>query len=462
MASLAELLGRTAAPALDPNAASFDAMGAPTVPAVGQPQPRSNTIMEPSLQDQLTGSWITPEMDVRHWDSGPEAYWRDTGEPVQFSRRPGILKIADLLGNIVGGAAPAGAIRSGFSLPARASQAAHYDPTIAEGIGSFIGAAKQNARGGMRVAPETAFEAGTNLPAIDELFSGVTQPSAGALRTADRALAQGYDTPLLHLSGGKPWRNTELHRTETGAVYGADNLESIVKSGAAVGAGGGNDGFLHTLLARAPIFGEHMPPAEMLRNMPTAANGGKSSMADLVNSIQTSPWRGEALDNYARALGQRGMSSAEIEERIRQVAQSDQSLAKSLQQVYYDPAMGGERVPGHIFGPVQGGRSQPGIPGYQAYEAGALQRVSNGTGGFLPGAPSPMQVSMQGAGFTGSRVVDGVANYNGAKTIAMHLASALRSPFAKFDPAKAHLPDTMAARVPAGAFYSQPQSEAQQ
>lgn len=112
---------------------------------LGSATARPNWVMEPDMYGQQTGDWL-PQGATQ--DDGGRLSWADTGEPISVVPRPNVLpfartpdgiqlampKIADILGNLVGGG-EVGAINAGIplALGKRAPAAADAERAIAQG-----------------------------------------------------------------------------------------------------------------------------------------------------------------------------------------------------------------------------------------------------------------------------------------------------------------------------------------
>lgn len=387
-------------------------------------------------------------------------------EPVDWVDRPQLATILDLLGSVSGSvAAPVRAaagemvLGAGPIIKARPSELLNYDPTAVEHVARQVEAMRKRAANGYTLGGEGSLDKADN--ALTKLS---LPPSNNAMSVVERAANLGFDTPMFHVSGYRagakplkdgsvPFVNVDPNRAGRGAVYFGDMPSSIVRSGAAVGAGGGDNAIVYPFMLRAPIMGEHMIPEEALGALPDMLKFNSSapdayaidqSIQDIVSGIRNGPYRQEAVDARLAVAqpGDRSWIKSQID-------QTDDTLAKHLARMYYDPTMGGRRLTPDEFLPVPGGKNQPGVPHYGGYEHGAVQSIA-GEGG----APSYYQTGQLGIGFTGSRVADGTANWKNGKTIAMPYAPGIRSVNAKFDPRKADTNDVLSGLTPPGWFTS--------
>jgi hypothetical protein len=418
---------------------------------------QGNQRVRPGIMD---GYEYTPQPGETQDDAG--RWYTPDGQLIQFQDRPALAELLDLMPAVGGLAAPANAggavLGAGPIIRARASEAMAMDPSIGEHSASFIEAMRKRAPMGYPV-PDW-----DKLGKADNALTKMSMaPSKNAMGVAEKAGALGYDTPMFHVSGyragDKPLKDGSVpflvpdpNIKGRGAVYFGDLPSSIVKSGAAVGSGGGEIGAtIYPFLGRAPFVGEHGMTDEMMSFMPDKLNFNSTapnaladgqSIQDLIEGIRSGPYREQFVEQRLAAAqpGDRDWIKKQIE------GYGDTSLAKSLARMYYDPERGGALIGADEFMPIGSGNTQPGVPHYGTYENGGVK-----SGHGSAGAPSYYQTSHMGMGWTGSRVADETGNYGG-KTIAVPYAPAIRSPNAKFDPRKADTADTLAAKAPPGWF----------
>jgi hypothetical protein len=412
----------------------------------------------------MDGYAYTPQPGETVDDSG-QWYTADM-QPIEWVDRPQLASLLDLFGNTMGGvAAPVRAaageavLGAGPILKARPSELLNMDPTAAEYLAQHVEAMRKRAPMGYKLGGEATLEKADN--ALTKLS---LPPSKNAMGVVERAAELGFDTPMFHVSGYRagekplkdgsvPFLTPDPNRAGRGAVFFGDMPSSIVRSGAAVGAGGGDGASVFPFLLRAPIMGEHAIPEEALSALPDSLQFASSapdafatpqSIQDLVAGIRNGPYRQEAMDARLAATppGDRQWIKSQIE-------QTDESLAKHMARMYYAPEMGGGMLGPDDFMPVPGGKNQPGVPHYGLYEHGAVKS----TGG-QGGAPSFFQTGQLGLGFTGSRVADETAHWKNGKTIAMPYAPAIRSVNAKFDPRKVDESNVLSGAIPPGWFSS--------
>jgi hypothetical protein len=420
-----------------------------------------NQRVRPGIMD---GYAYTPQPGETVDDSG-QWYTADM-QPIEWVDRPQLASLLDLFGNTMGGvAAPVRAaageavLGAGPILKARPSELLNMDPTAAEYLAQHVEAMRKRAPMGYKLGGEATLEKADN--ALTKLS---LPPSKNAMGVVERAAELGFDTPMFHVSGYRagekplkdgsvPFLTPDPNRAGRGAVFFGDMPSSIVRSGAAVGAGGGDGASVFPFLLRAPIMGEHAIPEEALSALPDSLQFASSapdafatpqSIQDLVAGIRNGPYRQEAMDARLAATppGDRQWIKSQIE-------QTDESLAKHMARMYYAPEMGGGMLGPDDFMPVPGGKNQPGVPHYGLYEHGAVKS----TGG-QGGAPSFFQTGQLGLGFTGSRVADETAHWKNGKTIAMPYAPAIRSVNAKFDPRKVDESNVLSGAIPPGWFSS--------
>ena len=488
MASLAELLGRSAAPAQDPNAANFDAMGSVTMPAgaaVGRNATRPNWVMEPTLEQANLGGWLPPGASTD--DAGRPVY-PDTGENIQIIRRPGVLplvatpdgpqfvspKIADLLGGIVGGGAPSGALRAGYGPVERSVLAS--DPTVVERLAQHIDASAkrvlprpQMPEGGFYVPPVTDEAA---LAHMDNSLGALSfAPSKNAMGKAERALDMGLDTPAFHITGAKyvdpaaikkssPFLEMDPFIANRGAMYFGDSPSGIWKSGAAQ-VSGEPRGFGFVLGRN--ILGDSALPSALHEAAPASVQfqHGQPITNELLEVMRSQPGYKDAMA-AAREEAQRYYTNSpgnmfDATHYGAGVNNAEHTVAEQLARIYYsDPGYkgAGNLISREGFTPVSASQAEA-LPKWQEFEAGA-RRTQPGN----VGVHSPMQNVINSLGFSGSRERDEMQKVLGS-TYAMTDPAAVRAVGAQF---KDPFGNLVSARVPAGAVFSQPnaQSEARQ
>jgi hypothetical protein len=436
---------------------------------------QGNQRVRPGIMD---GYEYTPQPGEMQDDAG--RWYTPDGELIQFQDRPLLAELLDHMPAVGGLAAPAKAggavLGAGPILKARPSEALFADPTAMEHVAKQFEASRK--RTGHKLSgPES-------LPASDNVMMKMSlNPSQNAIKGVERAAALGFDTPMFHISGlpaeGRvgsrtPWQVSDPFRGNpvTGAVYTGNRPSAIAGSNAAVGTGGGGEnGYVHGLMLRAPILGEHPISPEVMAGMPDAVPFGSSAMdafatdkglADILAGMHASPYRQEALDAWLSAHSQHSAAYGDAFDQkslMQSFAKAEEDVSKLLARNYYDPSMGGTYV-GEEFIPSPGGNNQIGVPHYTRYEAGSLDPVRkwqmvDGDSKKVqaaPGVHSPMQTSMLGTGFTGSRIVDETRKAADGKTIAMHYMPAVRSVDAKFDPRRVNENNMLAGVAPPGWF----------
>lgn len=413
-------------------------------------------------------------------------WWTADNQPIEFVQRPFMSEFLSALptvGGIAGAEAKAGStvLGAGPIIKARPSELMNMDPTVMDHVAGQVEASRK--RAGYKLGGDETLQKADN--AVMKM-SGA--PSKNAYGVVDRAAQTGNDTHMFHVTGlpgeGRvgsltPWQVSDPHRAGRGAIFFGDRPSSIVKSGAAVGAGGGNGGHVHPFLLRGDIFGEHMMSPELMSRVPDqlkfessspTAWATQPSLQDVTEALKNGPYSKEAeaawlADHSARKAA--GAYTPSSEALSKQLADAYGAFAKRFVQVHYDPTTGGRLIPPEDFMGIPTDKMQPGAPHYTTYEDGAAASSNNMKYGYgtntppVPGVHSPMQTAMTGAGFTGARILD-ETNKVGGKTIAMHYMPGIRSVNAKFDPRKVDINNTLAGATPPGWFaqlFNQPTEE---
>jgi hypothetical protein len=445
---------------------------------------QGNQRLTPGLLD---GYEYSPQPGEMQDDAG--RWYAPDGQLIQFVDGPALAGLLDLMpavGSVVAPVKGAGAVLgAGPILKARPSEAVAVDPTVRDYVAGAFEASRK--RTGTKITPETYGK-------VDNAMMKMSlNPSQNAYNAVDRAAELGFDTPMFHISGNQaqgrvgsrtPWVETDPHlgSPARGAVFTGNRPSAIAGSGAAVGTGGGDNAYVHGLMLRSPILGEHAMPSTLAANGPDQipflssapdAFTTDKGLADILAMMHASPYRQEAIDAWLSAHSQQAAAlgqSFDPKYLMQSLDKADESVSKLLARNYFDPQAGGAAV-GEDFIASPGGNYQIGVPGFNNYEAGArspvwkhevvdgrMQRTQT-----LPGIHSPMQTSMLGSGFTGSRIVDETRKAADGKTIAMHYMPAIRSVDAKFDPRRVNENNMLAGMVPpgwlSGLFQPQPDQQ---
>ena len=484
MASLADLLGETV----------VDLNGNVAYPAVPKPRPRPNWIVEPDLLSQQTGSWVTPEMEMRYEDTGNRAYWRDTGEPVQIVPRERLLpftrtpdgveltmpKIADILGFVAGGTAPKGGVVTGSGMWRKAREVSPSvyaeDPTVADLLARQMEAMHKRGSQGYVLEGKNK-DALFNPPGKEDLAKAdkalttvsTKEPLPRYADAAQRALDMGFDTPAFHVTNmtpeadtikklaGTPFREMDPTVGSRGAAFfgGFETPTGPLTSGAAQYTSGTPRVYPYLV---KDVLGEHPLPPGLNASLPDAIqvdqwkNLSKDSLGDLLaGMLSTAGYEDNIMAAIEAAKARFGKSFSQNVFDVDHEAAAN-TVARMLAQTYFRATPDGapgmlQKVDAFDFQPLKWNSSA--LMPYGEFELGAVKNLA---GQAQSGLHSPVQNQIGAIGFSGARVRDEMAKVNG-KTYAMIDPFGVRAVGAKF---KNPFGDLLSASVPPGAFFNAP------